>query len=120
MTEKEKFIQELNDAFAKGDVPYILDCMADDIVWEMIGGNTSSGKTEIEKEMEAMKDIEMLEMKLDKVVTHGKSAAANGFFRLKKNGEEKTYGFCDMYEFSGFKKAKVRKMISYVIPLKEK
>ncbi|PKD17208.1 hypothetical protein APR41_07190 [Salegentibacter salinarum] len=118
MTEKENFIKELNEAFAEGDVPFILDCMADDIVWEMIGGNTSRGKAEIEKEMAAMKDVEMLEMKLDKVITHGKSAASNGTFRLKKNGKEKAYGFCDLYEFNGFKKAKVRKMTSYVIPMK--
>lgn len=119
MTEKEKFIRELNDAFAKGDVPYILNCMADDIIWEMIGGNTSRGKAEIEKEMAAMKNIEMLEMKVDKIITHGKSAASNGTFRLKKNGKEKAYGFCDLYEFNGFKNAKVKKMTSYVISLKE-
>ncbi|PRX47349.1 nuclear transport factor 2 family protein [Salegentibacter salegens] len=120
MTEKEKFIQELNEAFAKGDVPFVLDCMADDIVWEMIGGKTSNGKEEIEKEMAAMKDIEMLEMTMDKVITHGKTAAANGHFRMKHNGEEKAYGFCDLYEFNGFKKAKIKKMTSYVILLKKK
>ncbi len=120
MTAKENFIQELNQAFAKGDIPFILDCMAEDIEWEMIGGNTSRGKAQIEKEMTSMKDFEMLEMKVDKVITHGKSASANGHFRMKENGEEKAYGFCDIYEFNGFKEAKISKMISYVIPLKEK
>ncbi len=107
MTGKEKFIQELNEAFAKGNVPFILNCMANDIEWEMIGGNSSRGKAEIEKEMSAMKDFEMIEMKVDKIITHGKLASANGHFKMKKNGEEKAYGFCDIYEFNGFKEAKI-------------
>ena len=117
---KRKFIQELNEAFAKGNVPFILDCMADDIVWEMVGANTNRGKVEIEKEMSSMKDIEMLEMKVDKIITHGKLASANGHFRMKEKGQEKAYSFCDIYEFNGFKDQKISKMTSYVIPLKEK
>lgn len=118
MTDKEKFIQKLNEAFAKGDVPFILDCMTDDIVWEMIGGNSSKGKIEIEKEMTSIKDMEILEMKLDKVITHGKLASANGYFRMKHKDQEKFYGFCDIYEFNGFKNLKLKKMTSYVVPLK--
>jgi len=120
MTTKEKFIQELNQAFAKADVPFILNCMSDDIEWEMIGGNTNKGKAEIEKEMAQMKDFEITTMKIDKIITHGKLASANGTFSMKENGEEKFYGFCDIYEFNAFKEVKISKMTSYVIPLKMK
>ena len=120
MTTKENFIQELNEAFSKGDIPFILNCMTDDIEWEMVGANISRGKAEIEKEMSTMKDFEMLEMKVDKIITHGKLAAANGHFRMKENGKENAYGFCDVYEFKSFKEPKIRKMTSYVVPIKEK
>lgn len=118
METKEKFIKDLNRAFAKADVPFILDCMTEDIEWEMVGGNISRGKAEIEKEMATMKDFETLEMEVDNVITHGKLASATGSFKMKEKDMEKSYKFCDIYEFNGFKNAKIRKMTSFVIPVK--
>ncbi len=118
MSQKEKLIQELQLAFLKGDIQTIIESMADDVAWEMVGGKVHKGKAEIEKELASMDNFEMLENKLDKVVTHGKLASANGTFRMKEKGVEKSYGFCDIYEFSGFKNAKIKKMISYVVPIK--
>jgi ketosteroid isomerase-like protein len=108
MTAKENFIQEFNQAFANGDIPFILDCLTESIEWVMIGGNTHRGKAAFEMEMSKMKDFEMMEMKIDKVITHGKFASANGRFKINEKEQEKTYGFCDVYEFDSFKGLKIK------------
>ncbi|MGY5847152.1 nuclear transport factor 2 family protein [Salegentibacter sp. HM20] len=117
MSEKEKFIQELNRAFEKGDIEAILESMTDDIEWDMVGGKRHKGKATIKEEMSSMSDFEMIEMQLDKIITHGKLASANGTFKMKEKGQVNSYAFCDVYEFSGFKNPKIKKLTAYVVPI---
>lgn len=117
--EHKKFIEELNEAFASGNMAKIMESMSDDISWEMVGNFKIKGKEEFQKAMAEMENIKTLEMKVNQVITHGKLASSDGFMRIKEaSGEEKAFGFCDIYEFNGFKNAKIRKMTSYVVPLK--
>lgn len=119
MGTKEQFIQDLNQAFANGDTAGIMNSITDDITWEMVGNFRIEGKEEFQKAMAEMENIETLEMKVNQVITHGKLAATDGNMRIREaSGEEKAFGFCDIYEFNGGKNAKIRKMISYVVPLK--
>src|SRR5687768_632095 len=45
---KKLFIRDFMIAFANSDTPSILDCLADDAVWEMVGERTLNGKSEVE------------------------------------------------------------------------
>lgn len=117
--ERKKFIEALNQAFAKGDMVGIMNSMSDDITWEMVGNFKIKGKEEFKKAMAEMENIETLEMKINKVITHGKLASIDGYMRIREaSGEEKAFGFCDIYEFGGGQNEKIREMISYVVPLK--
>lgn len=117
--ERKIFIEELNKAFARGDMAFIMNNMSDNITWEMVGNFTIHGKEDFKNAMAEMENIKTLEMKVNQVITHGKLATANGFMRIQEtSGEEKAFGFCDIYEFDGHKNAKIRKMTSYVVPIK--
>lgn len=41
MSNNLQTIQNLYEAFGKGDVPFIINCLADDVQWEQWAGNTA-------------------------------------------------------------------------------
>lgn len=116
MREKEEFIRDFNEAFSKNDLDFILNNMSEDIRWNFVGEKPMEGKTAVKEFMEPMKNVETLEMEVLQIVTHGRTAAANGWMKIKEpSGEVKNFGFADFYEFSGLKNPKIRKMTSYVV-----
>lgn len=117
MTKKEKFLEQLNEAFAKNDIEFIIKNVTDDIVWTVVNNFTVNGKEQFNEAMEKMKSDEPFQLKIKNIITHGDSAAVNG---VMKTPEGKRYAFCDVYKFSGFKNPKVKRMTSYVIELKQK
>ena len=120
MRNKEKLIRQFNEAFANSDTAFILDNMSEDIVWHLIGDRSIEGKEAVRQSLEEMEQVETLNMDLSGIVIQGETAAAHGSMRIKKSsGEIKSFGFADVYEFSGSGMSKIRKMTSYVIPLKE-
>lgn len=120
MREKEEFIRDFNEAFSRNDSNFILNHMSEDIEWNFIGERTVKGKAEVEEFLEPMKKVETLELELLEIITHGRTAAANGRMKIKEpSGEIKNFGFADFYELNGLKSPKVKKMISYVVAIKE-
>lgn len=116
MSEKEEFIRNFNVAFSRNDLDYILDTMTENITWNFVGEKPMEGKEAVKEFMEPMKNVETLEMEVVQIVTHGRTAAANGWMKIKEpSGEVKKFGFADFYEFSGFKNPKISKMTSYVV-----
>lgn len=119
MREKEEFIRDFNEAFSRNDRDFILNNMTDDIIWEFIGEKTVQGKEEVKKFMEPMSNVETLELELLQIITHGRTAAANGRMKIKEpSGEEKSFGFADFYVLNGMKSPKVKKLTSYVVSIK--
>lgn len=120
MREKEEFIRNFNEAFSKNDQEFILNSMTDDIIWDFIGERKVEGKEAVREFMEPMKTVETLELHLEQIITHGRTAAASGRMKIREtSGEIKSFGFADIYIFSGLKTPKVKKMTSYVVALKE-
>ena len=112
---KKEFIRDFNIAFAENNLEKILDCMADDIVWVMVGKKIMNGKEEAKAFLETMGDEKAEELILDTIVTHGDEAAADGIIKLPKIA----VAFCDVYKFTGHdKNAKIKQLTSYGIELK--
>lgn len=58
-------------------------------------------------------------MKINHTITHGNTASVDGTMKMKDlPGEEKTYAFCNVYEFNGFKNPETKAMNSYVLEVK--
>ncbi|SOC81046.1 Ketosteroid isomerase-related protein [Salinimicrobium sediminis] len=120
MREKEEFIRDFNEAFSKNDQDFILNNMTEDIIWDFIGERKVEGKEAVKEFMKPMEKVETLELELEQIITHGRTAAANGRMKIREaSGEIKSFGFADFYVFSGLKTPKVKKMTSYVVGLKE-
>lgn len=120
MREKEEFIRDFNEAFSKNNLEFILNNMSEDIVWNFIGEKVVKGKEAVRDFMKPMSKVETLELELLEIITHGRTAAANGRMKIKEaSGEIKNFGFADFYVFDGLKMPKVKKLTSYVVPIKE-
>lgn len=117
MTVKEDLLIKLNEAFANSDTEYILTQVTDDITWTVQGDFTLHGKEDFERELKKMESPEPYKLDVKRIITHGKSAAVEGIMSTL-NGEGKSYAFCDIYQFNGFKNPKIKAMTSYVIELK--
>lgn len=113
---KKQWLKSFNEAFATGDTTYILDQVADDVTWRIIGESyTIQGKTAFAEELKAMTQYKVSGMHFDQIITHGSTGSANGTV-LMQNGRK--YGFCDVYLFTGAgKKARLKEITSYVILL---
>jgi hypothetical protein len=112
---KKVFIRDFNIAFAESKNEKILEFMADNITWNMVGNKIIEGKENVRKELESMDLGVAEELILHTVVTHGDTAAADGIMKFK----DTAIAFCDMYEFTGHdKNAKIKELTSYGIELK--
>lgn len=101
-------------AFANSDIHALEDMVSDDIVWEMLGDKTISGKPEFIAALKSMKDMDIVECKLETAISHGKSASASGLMVMK---DGKAFAFADVYQFSSVKGDRIKHMKSYVIEI---
>jgi hypothetical protein len=112
---KKEFIKELNIAFARNDIPYLLKSVTEDIVWKLVGENTIIGKDKFEIALNEMKNAKSSELILERILTHGKEGAASGVIKME---DGRTYEFADFYEFNGAKGTKIKSIISYIVQSK--
>lgn len=111
---KIEFLKAFNIAFAKGDIDYLSSSVTDDLAWEMVGKRKIEGKEEFVKTLESMTGHEAVELKFDKILSHGKQGAVNGIMKM---ADGSSYAFADFYEFSNAKGEKIKTMTSIVIDL---
>ena len=111
---KMEFLKEFNIAFAKGNIKYITESVADEIDWNIIGDRKIEGKENFRKELEKMKSEKATELIIDQILSHGKEGVTNGIMKMQ-NG--KKYAFSDFYKFKGAKGAVIKSITSYVIEI---
>ncbi|HSP40345.1 MAG TPA: nuclear transport factor 2 family protein [Gillisia sp.] len=117
MTTKEDFLRKFNNAFIEHDINYIIDSTTNDILWTMVGDKTIRGKEDLAVAMNEMKDTSGLEISVDTMIIDGDKAAVDGNMSFEdKQGNRKTYGFCDLYKFRNDGELKISEMRSYIVP----
>jgi uncharacterized protein len=111
---KEK-IEEINQLFVEGTMERFMDCLSDNVIWEMYtssGNMVMNGKSEVEK-MDGSNMPEHTSFEFSTVVVEGDVASVQGKSTGKRrDGTEYVGYFCDVYHFEG---DKVAKIVSYVI-----
>lgn len=116
MTQKGKFLQKINEAFAKSNIEFILENVTDDIEWTAVGDFSVKGKEQFIKAMKKMVSEDPFRLEIKNIITHGDSAAVDGEM---ESPEGNRYAFCDVYKFRGFKNPKIKNMTSYVVELED-
>lgn len=116
MKEKEEFLQRFNQAFLQNDVNYIIDCTTDDVLWIMVGDKTIRGKKDLAEAMNQIKASSSLDLKIDSMIIEGDKAAVDGTMSMDdKDGNRKSYGFCDLYKLTSDGDLKIKELRSYVV-----
>ena len=111
---KMKFLRDFNIAFAQADMASLMDCVAEDIVWNMVGDRQIEGKVAFADAAAQMQTLNVVQLTIDSVMSHGKAGAVNGELVL---ADGQTIAFCDVYEFSSAKGSSLKTITSYTIVL---
>lgn len=112
---KKQLLKEFTIATLQNNEDFCLEWLRDDIVWDIIGYQRLEGKNEWLAGFKQTNLQEVRELQIHNIITHGNVASLNGTI-IFDDGH--MIAFCDVYSFSGFgKKAKIKKVTSYVIPL---
>lgn len=114
-TKNQELLEEFNKAFSNNDTDFLANHVTDNIKWTAVGDFSVEGKEAFRKALESMTGADPYELKISKIITHGKEAAVNG---IMKSNDGKQYAFCDVYTFSGFKNPKISEMTSYVVEVR--
>lgn len=113
---KKLLLKDFNVAIVKCDLDPIVNNITDDIHWSLIGLTSVQGKDEFIQTVQEMEREKPKELNIKNIITHGNTGAVNGSIVT----QEKTYAFCDVYKFSGFKNPKIKEISSYIIRLDKK
>lgn len=109
---KKKFLRDLHIAFVRGETPFVVESLSDDITWTIVGQRQVRGKSEMTAELERIMSARADELVIHTIITHGKDAAVNGEITME---DGKTFRFCDVYKFKGAKGNTIQTITSYVI-----
>lgn len=112
---KMEFLKAFNIAFAKGNLDFVLEGVSDEIVWDIVGNTTITGKESFADELQNMKTNTVAELTLHQILSHGKEGAVNGLMKMQ---DGKQYAFSDFYQFSSAKGTMIKSMTSYIIEIK--
>lgn len=121
---KDRFVRErvskCNDAFLKGDADYIINRVAEDVVWELVGETTLKGKEEIRKMLEPMRGVKIEEHHTETILTQGNQAIVQGTMVMPDgNGNKINYAFCDMYSFKDETSEQIQVLKAFIIEINE-
>ncbi|WP_025025398.1 nuclear transport factor 2 family protein [Caldalkalibacillus mannanilyticus] len=118
MSSNKTFFQQFNEAFAKGDINFIIEHVTEDIQWTMVGEPPIKGKVEFSKALETMANGETHELTISNIITDEHTVAVDGIFTMvSQSGDAKRYAFCDVYLLDTLENEKIKQMTSYVITL---
>ena len=113
MSETNKaIIEKVNAAFEQNNPEVFLEYCADDIRWDMAGGEVQKGKQAIREFMAAMGDATLTELNVSDVIAEGDRAACHGEMKMDEKGTPTAYSYCDIYRF---KNGKIAELRSYVV-----
>lgn len=118
MEEKEKFLKEVNKAYAEGNAQFLMDHITDDICWEIVGEKYIQGKTEFQEVLDQMKEMPPMDIDVDNIIVSEHYGIAEGVVKSRNRlGQKKHFGFCDIYKFIEGPEIKISNIKSYVIDI---
>jgi uncharacterized protein len=109
--DNKAILTQANALITQGDQEGFLSFCTDDVVWEFVGDQTLEGKHAIREYMKTAYaqpprfNVEILIAENDYVTAIGKISLNNS------NGDEINYAYCDVWEFSNGKMAKLKAFV---------
>jgi uncharacterized protein len=115
MTSRQDVVTRYFDGFRHGDHAGILDCLTDDVVWDLPGHTHLEGKEAFDGEIENPAFTGRPTLVIDRIIDSPDGTTVigtgEGTFR---SGEPFRFAYCDVFTFSG---DKIRRVESYTVPV---
>ncbi|MGP4071148.1 nuclear transport factor 2 family protein [Piscibacillus sp. B03] len=117
-TERQAFFEKFNQAFMTGDLDFILESVTEDVRWEMVGDDMIVGKEALKEALGGMNTNDTFKLNIHNTITHDTAASVNGVITFTtREGEDKKYGFCDVYKLDSVESGKIKELTSYVVEM---
>ena len=100
MTEQKTLVERYTEGFRRGDLPQILSCLADDVVWELHGSKTLVGKQAFAAEADSG-GTPNPELTLDRLVEEGDAVAVVGHGSVVLgHGDPVQFEYAEVFTFT--------------------
>lgn len=108
---RKEILRDWNIALAGGDAAAVAELLADDVVFEPVGGSPIEGKAAVLSYFEEAAGVATEELQIHNIITHGNTAALNASLVMN---DRRRLEYCHVYLFNGFSKtAKLKRITEY-------
>jgi ketosteroid isomerase-like protein len=127
VNQNKALIQKINEEFSKGNKEYVLDHLADDIRWNIVGMPVINGKSDFIKTMEMMEsavggfsdiDLKNVIAEGDYVVVEGTGSSdvkeVRSYLSYETIALSGNPSFCDVYHIVN---GKIKELTSYIVDI---
>lgn len=110
---RKLLLRDFTIALADNNHAFILNWLADDIQWELVGDRLVSGRTAVTGMLRDTAQTAVDEVTVANIITHGDAGSVNGTVQY---ADGRRFGFCSVYTFAGHSKtAKIKVIAAYRI-----
>lgn len=115
MSHQQSIVERYMDGFRTSDHALILDCLTEDVVWEIKGHAMLTGKAAFDSEIENEAFEGHPVLTVERTIEDGKVVAINGTGQGPfKAGGVFRFAFCTIFTFEG---ALIGRVESFICPL---
>lgn len=116
MSPRKAVVETYFEGFRRSDHERILDCLTDDVAWDLPGYAHLKGKEAFDREIENEEFVGSPSLTVDRLIEEADAVVAIGSGEGRhKSGERHRFAFCDVFTFAG---DKIRRVESYLVPLR--
>jgi ketosteroid isomerase-like protein len=116
MSPRKAVVQTYFEGFRRSDHERILDCLTDDVAWDLPGYADLKGKEAFDREIENEEFVGSPSLTVDRLIEEADAVVAIGSGEgRRRSGERHRFAFCDVFTFAG---DKIRRVESYLVPLR--
>jgi ketosteroid isomerase-like protein len=113
MTTNKQTVETYMDGFRASDHEKILDCLTEDVVWEMPGAYEHHGKEAFDKEIENENFTGSPTIQVTRMIEENDIVVAEGAVQGNfKNGDKLNAVFCDVFHMQN---GKIKRLTSYLM-----
>jgi uncharacterized protein len=115
MSQRKEVVETYMEGFRRNDHELILSTLTDDVVWELFGYTTLSGKDAFDKEIENPGFVGSPELTIDRLVEEADTVVAIGRGKVaRRDGDPLSFVFSDVFTFTD---DKINRLETYQVNL---
>lgn len=115
MSDQKRLVETYFEGFRRSDHEMVLNCLTDDVVWDLPGFKHLVGKDAFDAEIENEEFVGSPTLVLDRLVEEDDTVVAVGSGQgTHRSGTVHRFVYCDVFTFNG---TLVSRVESYLVPL---